>query len=303
MQKSDILQPPPPPGHNGVLTPFSCSTQSGSFLPPTPPRSTFNNTQAAESVAGLGGFGGMGGMGSFTGFNDSPDLTNNNVGGYYSPSPAAAAYNGSGGGYGLGGGMYGASPSQFPPTFPGSDLLHSSSNIYNEQQQLSRPTGPGQSASRAISSMLQQQRLQQFGSLHAPSMAAAAAAAGGLPPAYLASPLSRAPTASAQQMLQQQQQQIGRSFSIDVDPTAGFGGYGGAYGAGGMGRWGSGASRPGEYGGLDQGRIFGAVYDMKRLVVVLLAADRCVLAVLYCCPGWNQTEACGSVYVALMGGA
>jgi hypothetical protein len=117
----------------------------------------------------------------------------------------------------------------------------------------------------------------------------------GMPASYHeGSPLPRAATISMQQLLQHQQQQqhqqqaMAHSFSLDGDlmaaahaaqaAAAGMGiGYGGG---GGMmqgaaspgGRWSGGRMQQqqqqqgydaGGYGG-DQGRLFGAVYDMKR---------------------------------------
>jgi hypothetical protein len=86
-----------------------------------------------------------------------------------------------------------------------------------------------------------------------------------------------------QQLLQHQQQQqqaMARSFSLDGDimaaahaAQAAAGGMGLGYGGGGLqgagvGRWGSGRlpqqqMDAGRYG-ADHGRLFGAVYDMKR---------------------------------------
>jgi hypothetical protein len=116
----------------------------------------------------------------------------------------------------------------------------------------------------------------------------------GMPASYHAgSPLPRAATIGMQQLLQHQQQQqqqaMARSFSLDGDlmaaahaaqaaaAAAAAGGMGMGYGGGGMmqggaspgGRWQGGRMQQqqqmdaGGYGG-DQGRVFGAVYDMKR---------------------------------------
>jgi hypothetical protein len=160
------------------------------------------------------------------------------------------------------------------------ELLHGSSRTDMGQQQgvISTP----QAQETGILHQQQQKLVtEQFGNWGAGSTdmgdaysaaaAAAAAAAAGLPSAYGSSPLSRATTLTTHQLLQQQQQQaavaaaVARSSSMDLGMLAA------AQAAAGMQRqqqqqqhymagsngWGRTPEEP-------PGRIFGAVYDMKR---------------------------------------
>lgn len=218
---------------------FSSSAQSGSFLPPTPPRAAYSSSSQLQAAQSLGR------MGSFTGFNN--DDNSSNIMGYQEQS----AYSGNSSAVGvpyMQGSAVHTSPSQVTSQYAAADLLYGSSALSNQQQ--SRYPGAASTTAHAVPGM------QQYQQHDASMMAAVAAAAAGLPPSYQSSPLPRAVTMTEQQVFQQQQQQLARSLSLDV---GGYGMYGGNPAA--AAAWGN---RVGDLTAPDQGRLFGAVYDMKR---------------------------------------
>lgn len=285
-----------------AYSPFAGSAQGSGFLPPTPPRGPHpqHTPQAAQSLGLLGSSHSFGATrsphqgnrqmlpstppGALQGGDTAGDYGDFGFGGFGSRTAAAGGGGAGAGGlgslsragsssYGMGvaGGSFGgsaagtgfagtpsstgpSSPSLLPPAIAAAELLRGGS-------------GSAVSMGHQFPGMMQQGRPASSGSW---GYAGGADALNppGLHASYHGSPLSRSATLTMQQLLQQQhhhQQQaaMGRSFSLDADIMAAA-----QAAAAGGGRWGrmpqDVAAGGGGYG--DQGRLFGAVYDMKRWV-------------------------------------